>query len=249
MIEVKNLSFSYKEKSIFENISFDLKDGEILSILGPNGAGKTTLIKCLSGLLSPTNGMCMLLNKGKDKAKISYVPQAKKLNFSYNVLEFVSFGCSSMHAYFAKPSIEDFIKSKKILNDLGIAKLLKKNINEISGGELQMCYIAKALVSNPDILILDEPEANLDFKNQIKIMDLLIDISKMYNTTVIINTHFLNYAKKISDKCLIIKKGSYKFGSPSKILKEAVLEEYYEANIKKCFFYKNGKKEESFIIS
>ncbi|EKB7628996.1 ABC transporter ATP-binding protein, partial [Enterococcus faecalis] len=134
MIEVKNLSFSYKEKSIFENISFDLKDGEILSILGPNGAGKTTLIKCLSGLLSPTNGMCMLLNKGKGKAKISYVPQAKKLNFSYNVLEFVSFGCSSMHAYFAKPSIEDFIKSKKILNDLGIAKLLKKNINEISGG-------------------------------------------------------------------------------------------------------------------
>ncbi|MGK0607184.1 ABC transporter ATP-binding protein [Enterococcus gilvus] len=248
MIEVENLCFSYKEKVIFEDISFNLNKGEILSILGSNGSGKTTFIKCLSGVLIPTNGSCKLTDEGSNVSRVSYVPQAKKINFSYNVVEFVSFGCSVLNPYFAKPTVEDFIKSKKVLSNLGIKELCEKNINEISGGELQMCYIAKALVSNPDILILDEPEANLDFKNQAKIINLIFEIAKCNGTTVIINTHFLNYAKKISDRCLIMKKGSYKFGNPNEILQEKTLEKFYEVGIKKCFYYENNEKKETFVV-
>jgi len=249
MIEIKDLSFRYNNQKVFENINFSLNKGDILSILGPNGSGKTTLIKCISGVLEPNTGVCKFTDFGEKGPRISYVPQAKKMNFSYNVTEFVSFGRAVLHSYFSKPTEEDFESSRKILHELGIDKLASCTVNQISGGELQMCYIAKALVSKPDVLILDEPESNLDFKNQIKIMDFLLCLSKKFKTTIIINTHFLNHAKKISTKSLIMNSKSYIFGKNNEIFREDVLSKYFQVDVKKAIYEEcENTTAETFII-
>ena len=248
MIEVKNLSFQYREQAVFKELNFALAKGEVLSILGANGVGKTTLIKCLAKILTPSAGACRLQTSTGKEPRIAYVPQAKKLNFSYNVVEFVSFGRSALHSYLAKPTATDLCAAKQWLAKLGGTKLFSASINQISGGELQLCYIAKALVSEPDLLILDEPEANLDFKHQTQLIHLLKELAQEYQMTIIMNTHFLNHAQRLADKCLIMSKESYQFGTRDEILQEPILKKYFEANVRKCSYTENGQQQTAFII-
>jgi iron complex transport system ATP-binding protein len=249
MITVKKLTFSFKGSGkIINNISFHLEKGDILSVMGPNGAGKTTLLKSLSGIYQPASGTCMIDDVDNRKARIAYVPQAKKLHFSYSVLDFVSFGCSQRNGFFSKPGKEDFDKSADILNRLDIGRLRGKSINQISGGELQMCYFAKALVSEPDVIILDEPESNLDFKNQAKVINMLWKLSRESKVTIIFNTHFINYAKCISDKCLLMDKKHYVFGDKNDLLQENYLEEYFQVPVRKYRYEGEEGADEAFVI-
>ncbi|MDO5717714.1 MAG: ABC transporter ATP-binding protein [Tissierellia bacterium] len=241
---IKDASFYYdKENMIFSEINLELKEGEILSIMGSNGTGKTTLIKCISGILN--------LNKGSiqidPKKRLSYVPQAKYLNLSYNILDFISFGRYSLNSFFSKPTEEDYQISYDMMKRLSIEKLSDRSVNEISGGELQMCYIAKALVSDPHLVILDEPETNLDFKNQRKIVELLKELSND-GRSIILNTHFLNYASKISDKCLLMGENEHIFGFKDEILNEENLNYYFHVPIKKRSAYIDGKNYDNFIF-
>ena len=175
MIDVKNVSFSYKnKKSVFKSVSFYLKEGEILAVMGRNGIGKTTFIKCLAGILTWSSGSSLIMGKPVEKRTnfLGYVPQAKVPSFSYTVLDFVSFGRSSVNGYFASPSKKDYEASLAVMEELDIAFLKNRFCNEISGGELQLAYIAKALVCKPRILILDEPESNLGFYNQGRVLKM-----------------------------------------------------------------------------
>lgn len=247
MIELKNATFAYKkDKYIFKDISFKLPKGKKLSILGPNGIGKTTLLKCLTGILQFTEGECLI---DEDEKKISYVPQAKKLNISYDVLDFISFGRTPLNSFFSSPKKEDYEISKKMMELLSIEFLLGKKVNEISGGELQLCYMAKALVSDPKIIVLDEPEANLDFKNQKKILETINDLSENQKTTIIMNTHFVNNALDISDYCLLIKNANtYKYGERKEILNEENLRDIYEVPVYKGKYSLEGVLKDAFII-
>ncbi|MDO5725058.1 MAG: ABC transporter ATP-binding protein [Tissierellia bacterium] len=242
-MKVEDAIFYYKEhRPIFKNISFELKPGEILSIMGSNGAGKTTLIKCIANILKLNRGTIDL-----NGAKLSYVPQGKKLNLAYNVLDFVSFGRTGLNPYFASPKPKDYEMSFETLKRLNISKLSEKNINEVSGGELQMCFFAKALVSEPDILILDEPESNLDFKNQKRIIELIKELAQD-GTIVILNTHFLNYASNISNKCLLMGDGEHEYGEVSKVLSEDNLNRYFQVDIKKTSVKIKDRIYENYII-
>ncbi|HBJ6317522.1 TPA: ABC transporter ATP-binding protein [Salmonella enterica subsp. diarizonae serovar 50:r:z] len=249
MIEVNNLTFAFKGyKCTFENISFSLKKGTVLCVLGPNGVGKTTLLKTITGLYRPVSGSCRIGRAGNRKARLAYVPQARRIHFSYNVLDFVSFGCPLRGGILASPADRAIEKSAQMLSDLDISYLGAKDVSQISGGELQMCFIAKALVSEPDIMILDEPESGLDFNNQARIIRLLHQLSRDKKVTIILNTHFINHASSIADKCLLMSRKGYLFGDTRTVLQEKLLGEYFHVPVKRCHFEYKGAQGESFVI-
>ncbi|MBQ9341110.1 MAG: ABC transporter ATP-binding protein, partial [Lachnospiraceae bacterium] len=169
--EVKNASFSYKnDRKIFEDVNFSVDSGDIVAILGPNGAGKTTLLKCILGILKLESGEALL--DGKDVRRmqerelfkrVSYVPQAKNTTAAYTVRDTVLIGLAAELSVFKSPGEAEEERVHKVLRELNIEHLIDKKCNKISGGELQMVLIARALISEPEVLILDEPESNLDF--------------------------------------------------------------------------------------
>ncbi|EGY8943012.1 ABC transporter ATP-binding protein [Salmonella enterica subsp. diarizonae serovar 60:r:z] len=249
MIEVNNLAFAFKgHKCTFENISFSLEKGRILCVLGPNGVGKTTLLKTITGLYQPVRGSCRIGRAGNRKARLAYVPQARNIHFSYNVLDFVSFGYPLRGGILVSPGGEAIGKSAQMLSELGISCLGTKDVSQISGGELQMCFIAKALVSEPDIIVLDEPESSLDFSNQARIIRLLHKLSRDKKVTIILNTHFINHASSIADKCLLMSRKNYLFGDTRTVLQEKFLGEYFHVPVKRCHFEHKGAQAESFVI-
>ena len=185
-LTVKEASFGYrKDDLILKNINFELKKGEVLSILGPNGVGKTTLLKCVMNMIKWVSGNSYLndipigeLSEKKLWQSIAYVPQAKNTAFAFSAYEMVLLGRSSYIGIFSHPGKRDFEIAHKAMESIGISYLKHKSCNQMSGGELQMVLIARALASEPDILILDEPESNLDFKNQLIILDIIKKLSK-----------------------------------------------------------------------
>lgn len=244
ILQVKKGTFSYDKRKILKDISFDLKEEEVMSILGPNGVGKTTLLRCLMGFLKWDMGKALLFGKDINKyaekelwENLSYVPQVKKSVFSYGVLEMVVMGLDKENSFFHIPTKEDYDKAYETLKELGVEKLSNRYCDELSGGELQMVMIARALVSNPKLLILDEPESNLDMKNQIRIIEAIKHINVNKKSACIINTHFPSHALQISDKTLFIG-SDYKttFDESSKAITEDNLQKYFQIKAKILIF-------------
>lgn len=171
MIAVDKGCFGYrKDELILNDISFSLDTGKVMAILGPNGIGKTTFLKCLIGILKWDSGQTLLdgraLSSPLECKKIGYVPQAHPVAFSYSVQELVMMGRAKYVSMFAVPSSNDRRKAQKAMEDVGISDIALKSCNQLSGGQLQLAFIARALAGEPEVLIMDEPESHLDFKNQ-----------------------------------------------------------------------------------
>ena len=227
-LKVENGSFSYKKNvPIFENINFEAGEGEILAILGPNGAGKTTMLRCITGMLKWKGGKSLLdgedissMPARKLWSKMAYVPQAKSVSSAYTALEMVLLGRSSHLNIFEAPKQADVDKAMEVLEFLGISRLADKKCSEISGGELQMVLVARALASDPKVLILDEPESNLDFKNQLVVLDAMSNLAAK-GMTCIFNTHYPAHALQRAQKALILSKGgAYVFGDTVSVVTE-----------------------------
>ena len=232
MIEVNNISFSYGKHEVLDNISFNINKKECIAILGKNGAGKSTLIKCLNRINTPNTGSVYIHNKdvfkmslNKIAQNISYVAQKTELSH-YTVYDTVLLG--------RKPYIkwgisdEDLKICDKMLKLVGMTSFKLKYINELSGGEVQKVMLARALVQEPNLLLLDEPTSNLDPKNQHEMMKLVRDIAKEQNISVLIVIHDINIALRYCDKFLFIKDGLvHSFGDYSTVT-EDVLEEVYD---------------------
>lgn len=220
IIDVKECSFGYScQPFVFQNVSFALKPGEVLAIMGCNGTGKSSLLKCIAGILKWKEGTCRIhgetnLNTPKS---VGYVAQSKHLSFPFRVRDLVCFGRCVSNPYFAAPSAEDYRITDAVLEELRIAHLSDRLCNQLSGGELQMAFIAKALVSHPKLILLDEPETSLDIKNQLILTDKLTRLAKKYGTTILINSHDLNCMLRIADKCLLLGTSDYLFDSPANL--------------------------------
>lgn len=238
-LEVSKGNFKYKKSDyILKDINFSLEDCDILSILGPNGVGKTTLIKCLMGLLTWTSGGTYIDGKNiceiREKelwSKISYIPQKRKTAFSYKGLEMVLFGASSSMSIFERPREKELLRAEEIMEMIGISHLRDKETSEMSGGEVQMLLIARSLMKNPKLIVLDEPESGLDYKNQKIILQLL---KKLAETGVIIamNTHYPEHGMAISNKCLILNYDkTYEFGDSKKILTRENLKKSFDIDV------------------
>ncbi|MEK4533136.1 ABC transporter ATP-binding protein [Solibacillus sp. FSL K6-1554] len=249
-IEVREGNFCYAKKKevkpfIYEsNISFTLEPGQIMAILGPNGAGKTTLLKCITGLQDWRVGETLIddvplakVSQNELWKKIGYVPQAHKMVFGFSIEDLVVMGRAPYIGSLSKPRKEDYEKAHEALNEVGIVHLAKKSCNEVSGGELQLALIARTLVSNPEILILDEPESHLDVQKQVVILETLKRLAKEHRISCIINTHYPNHAFYLADQVLMIaKEKKAVIGAVHEVMTESRMKEYFNIDLRKLIF-------------
>lgn len=239
-LEVVDGTFSYGHKKILKDISFSIDSGEILTVLGQNGIGKTTLLRCTMGLLHWRKGTTLMDGKDiKDYKetevwkRIGYVPQAKNSISSCTVLEMVLLGRSPHLGFFQQPGKEDLEEAEKALRFVGMDKIRNSKCNRISGGELQMVLIARALCSHPELLILDEPESNLDFRNQLLVLDTITRLARENGIAAIVNTHYPVHALKISNKTLILNDDSTSiYGFSSDMITEESLSSAFHVDVR-----------------
>ena len=227
-LEVSKLNYSYRVGCpILCDLSFETKTGEMLAVLGPNGSGKTTLLKCLLGFLKPDSGKCLLDGRETKEytardffSRVSYVPQAKESVSALKVREMIVLGKAGQIDIFSKPGANDYDRCAELAQRLEITGLLDKKCTELSGGELQMVLIARAMMGEPELLVMDEPESNLDFLNRMIVLDTMSELVKD-GIGCIFNTHDPSNAIFRADKALILgRNGEYLFGKSGDIVTE-----------------------------
>lgn len=253
-LEIKNLSFGYKKDTIFlHDISFTAHKGDMIAILGPNGAGKTTLLKCIMGFLKPVSGSILLGDKSIDSysrrdlwKKIAYVPQNRSTNYSLDVRNMILLGTTGRVGIFRSPGKKEYELVDEISDKLGIKNLLDKKCAELSGGEYQLVLIARALAAKPEVIILDEPESNLDFKNQLTVLDILSSLNKE-GITCIFNTHYPDHALQKASHALLIDRSGYIFGESGDVVTSDNIRKSFGVDTLIGEFTENGKTYKSII--
>lgn len=236
---IRNASCGYGTKNIIKNISFSIKSGEILCILGPNGVGKTTLFKTILGFLKLQSGEILLDNENisswpkKRLAKtISYVPQAHTPPFPFSVLDVVLMGRCAHLDMFASPSKKDREIADEAINTLQISHLKNSIYTEISGGERQLVLIARAVAQQAKIMVMDEPTSNLDFGNQIRVLQQINNL-KSKGFGIIMTSHFPDHAFLCSTKTALIQKNNkFIIGDVDEVITEDNLKSAYGINVK-----------------
>lgn len=249
-LEITNGSYAYHgAPPLYEGIYAHVTDGEVLAILGPNGSGKTTLLKCMMNLLPFRIGQATIdgidVRKRKDFWKIlSYVPQSKHVTSSLSGLDMVLLGCAPHLSMTDIPKEAERNKAFGALERLEVSHLAHKSCNAMSGGELQMVLIARAIVSEPKILVLDEPESNLDFKNQLMILETLRSLAKKENLICVINTHYPDHALSLADHVLMIDKEGHRglFGTTQEMITPQNLEQIFGVSVLVETFTRQGQK-------
>ena len=211
VLEVKDLSFSYPDKSILHRLSFDVDAGDFMCIVGTNGTGKSTLLKLILNQLSPLEGEIKLLGtnseKYKDFASIAYVSQkATNINrdFPATVEEVVSLGLYSKKGLFKRNTKEDKKLIDSAVERVGMLDYKHRQIGYLSGGQQQRVFIAKALISNPRIIFLDEPTTGIDIRAVDSICCLLGDLNKNSGITIVMVTHDISSIIYHSNKILVL---------------------------------------------
>lgn len=234
-LQIKNLSFGYKKNQmILNNINLEIKQGEILGILGPNGTGKTTFIKCINNIHKPSEGRILydgnnIMNLSQlNIAKIiAYVPQYTNNFFPMNVIDTVMMG--RMPYVKKKYSDEDKEIVFSIIKKMNLEEFAFRNIKEMSGGERQRVFIARAMAQQPKIIILDEPTSSLDLYNQLFILHTITKLAKENNITIIMTIHDLNLASMFCDNILMLKDAHiFAHGKPESILTAENIYEMYK---------------------
>ena len=241
LVDVKNISFSYEKDSpiVFENISFSIEKGDVLCVLGPNGTGKTTLIKCINGLHKVNEGEIYLNGANiqtlsfRDISRIvGYIPQGHVPSFPFSVFDVVLMGRSPYVNITASPKERDKEIAMNALETLGIEDLKDKSYTNLSGGERQLVFLARVLAQEPDLLILDEPTNHLDFGNQIKLLEIIEQLSKL-GLAVMMSSHYPDHAFLAASKVAIMKdKNFIDFGTPDEVLSEENLKRAYGIDVK-----------------
>lgn len=238
ILRVSNLSFSYKDNHVLKDINFKAYNNQIISLLGANGVGKTTLFNCLLNNLKDYkgsityDGIDIKQIKAKELSKlIAYIPQSISSQYNYRVIDIVLMGLTSSLSLFSTPGVKHEKIALEKLDILGIKNLAYKGFNNLSGGEKQLVLISRALTQNAKILLMDEPTANLDYGNQIKVMNKLKSLSNE-GYMIIFSTHNPEHAFFYSDKALALYKGSIEcFGEPSKKLTKETLKKLYSIDV------------------
>ena len=239
IIKVEKLNFQYLGEQVLHNLSFSVEAGDYLGIIGPNGGGKTTLVKILLGLLKPTSGNVSIFNQSletfNDFNRLGYVPQRishTDSGFPATVNEIVFSGRTADKRPFYRITAEDKKVVEEVMKVTEINSYRHRLIGNLSGGERQRVFIARALASDPEILILDEPTVGVDAMAQKQFYAFLKLLNKTRNITILFITHDLEMIAKEATKVLCLNHNLVCYGDPAKALDDKVLHDMYQADMK-----------------
>ncbi|MBN1456045.1 MAG: ABC transporter ATP-binding protein [Methanomicrobia archaeon] len=221
---VKDVAFGYASAPVLAGVSLEVGTKEIVAVLGPNGAGKSTLLKCIDRILHPQHGSILLdgeeisqMSRLELAKKIGYIPQSLAHAFSITVFDAVLMGRRPHISW--RTSEEDTEKVLDTLKMLHIEDLAMRDINELSGGQMQQVFIARALVQEPDVLLLDEPTSNLDIRHQLEVMHTIKSIVRKHEISAIMAIHDLNLAARYADKIVLMNGGGIlSVGNPATVI-------------------------------
>ena len=235
-LSVRNISFSYDRNSpTVRNVSFDVREGEFLTIVGPNGSGKSTLLRLLDRILLPHEGAISLREKALNQyrrmelaRRIAFVSQESVSLFPFTVLELVLMGRTPHVRGSIFEGERDRSIARSVMERLDILHLSNQPVTTLSGGERQRVFIARALAQEADILLLDEPNAHLDIAHQVDVFTILRDLNRQSGITVVSVSHDLNLAAAFSDRIAILVGGSLlAIGAPGEVLTEERIREAF----------------------
>lgn len=211
-LQAKEIIFGYDSNPILENVNFEIAPSRLVTIVGPNGSGKSTLIKCIDRIVSPQGGSILIDRKDVTKMSrmdvaryLSYVPQSSVRIFPTNVFDTILMGRRPHIGWLGSDGDEE--KVWDVLRLLNIERLAMSNFNELSGGQQQKVLIARALVQEAEVMLLDEPTSNLDIWHQLDVMNIIRDVVKKREITAIMALHDLNLASTYSDRIIMMKRG------------------------------------------
>lgn len=237
-LETRKLAYGYPGRRIGNDVSLDIAAGEVLCLLGPNGSGKTTLFKTLLGLLPVQGGAVMLdgrdlvtLHRDEIAQRVSYVPQAHGAFFPYTVREVVLMGRTSHLGLFAAPSARDHGAALDAIRRMGIAHLADEIYTRISGGERQLVLIARALAQEARLVVMDEPTANLDFGNQVRVLERIRALAAD-GIGVLLSTHDPDHAFLCADRVALLQNGGLlASGLPEAVMTSSQLQQLYGVEV------------------
>ena len=240
-VELKGVSFSYGARRVLKEVSFSAGAGELIALLGPNGAGKSTLMRCLLGLLKDYTGTICIdgqetraMSRAALSAKIAYIPQSAPVTFNYNVLDMVLMGVTGSVGVLGAPGAEHEKRALEMLESLGVGRLAGRGCEELSGGERQLVLLARALVQDARVLVMDEPTANLDYGNQNRVMERVAQLTGQ-GYTVLLSTHDPNQALLYATRALTLWDGKILTdGPPELALTEETLCTLYGIPVRRC---------------
>ena len=237
-LKVEHLDFYFGKRQILKDISFEALRGEFLSILGPNGVGKSTLFRCILNLLKPSAGSIEI--DGRDAAQmpaqelarcIAYIPQYHNPAFNYSVLDMVLMGAASQINAFTTPGKAQIKVAESALERLNISHLAEHPYGFCSGGEKQLCLLARAIAQQAKILVMDEPSASLDFGNRIRVMQTVRSLVKD-EYAVVQTTHDPEQAFMYSDKILAMHDGQVlAWGTPQEVMQAGLMSTLYGIDV------------------
>ncbi|MDO4812885.1 MAG: ABC transporter ATP-binding protein [Eubacteriales bacterium] len=233
-LTVSNLSFSYGTAPVLQNVSFSLGEGQLYALLGANGAGKTTLFRCILGLNEKYEGSIIVdgsevrsLTPRQLSHRIAYIPQIHYPAFQYSVLEMVLMGTTHRLSAVASPGKWENNDALQALQTLGIEHLAHRDYGKLSGGEQQMVLIARALVQQTKLLLMDEPTASLDYGNQLRVLYAVRRLARD-GYTILLSTHNPQHALSYADRVIALAGGTLAADGPTQeVLSPALLKTLY----------------------
>lgn len=237
LITANNLAARYGARIIWEGADFRITSGEFVALLGPNGAGKTTLIRMLLGLIKPAGGELKIFGHEPTKGspRIGYIPQRHPVDSDVRIeaAEFVRLGLSGTRWGIGRPKT---IRSERklalqALDMVDAGSLAPRPLGELSGGELQRIFLAQALIGKPELLLLDEPLANLDIRREAQLVRLVSDVARQYHIAVLLIAHDINPLLPVVDRIMYIVNGRVATGRVDEIITSESLSSLYGAHI------------------
>jgi len=234
MLQIKHVDCGYRNKCIVNNINLTVDKPEILCVLGPNGVGKTTFYKTILGFIPKLKGEIMVDHIQMEKykrqelsKKIAYVPQASRIVFNFSVQEVILMGRTSYGDAFGIPKKEDMKIVKLAIDQLGLQDLEDMNYNHLSGGQQQLVLIARAIVQSADLLIMDEPTSNLDYGNQLRVLEVIGKLRDQ-GKSIVMTTHSPEHALIYGDKAVVFFDGKIShMDKPANIITDELIRKIY----------------------